>query len=644
MDVARLTACLLATASLLLPTSGPADTSTARTVARAAASEQVTITLTLTGLRPAEQAAVAMSTPGNRSHRRFLDITELRQQFGAPADRVTRVSRWARVAGLTVGALDATGTRLPVTGSTEEVEKAFGVTLGHSVRDGVRVRTTSALKIPPVIEGDVSAVAGLDQQVAHPLNRRPGTALQSPQGVCLTAPPTLGIVSAEHAELLNLGAARATCLARAVGAVPAAAGTQEGEFCSTYWGEWNNADVPQRYPAGRQSNQVCGYTGPQLRSLYGLTGAETGAGQTIVIVGAYDNASTLADANTTFAANGVPALPAADYQVRTYAPNGSVDGCDEDSWHLEQALDVQTVHTLAPAARIVYAAAGDCTQLEETLAAVIADTSLNATIVSASWGILTEPSDTTYLASMNALLARAAILGIGTYVASGDYGDTTTATGTAAAGVSFPASSPWATAVGGTTTAIGADLSPLWQTGWEDAANTRTGSTWTRLSPPFIGGAGGGASAHFDKPTWQATLPGNKRAVPDIAALADPYTGLFVGATIDGRYGAGPVGGTSLAAPIVASLAALAQARAGSGSDIGLLTPLLYDNATAGNATTSDVGHVAAGVWTPQLAGAPAGDYLVDADAGVESLQTSSGWDPATGLGTPGRTFLSDVA
>jgi subtilase family serine protease len=126
--------------------------------------------------------------------------------------------------------------------------------------------------------------------------------------------------------------------------------------------------------------------------------------------------------------------------------------------------------------------------------------------------------------------------------------------------------------------------------------------------------------------------------------LADPYTGFYVGYTLNGRYQAGPIGGTSLATPIIASLAAVAQAKAGGDSTIGLLAPVLYAKAAAGRTTTIDTKHVAAGIWTPGISATlPRADYLIDVDAGVQSLKTASGYDPVTGLGTPGRTFLTDI-
>ena len=638
--IARLSGVMLPT--VLLLAAPAASVSAAPDVGGSAtAGQPVTVTLTLTGARTesAVQAyATATATPGSVRYRKYLAIAQLRARFGAPPARVQRVIGWARAAGLSVAGLDATGTRLTVSGSSTAVEKAFAVTLSSRVRDGVRVGAASRLRVPPPLRADVSAVGGLSPQVAKPMIALAETPPPSAAS-CVSTNGRTGDGAVTSAKFTSAGAA--ACLAPAA----SAAAAEDGEYCAPYWAAWNTTTVPQKYPSGKQSNQLCGYTGPQLRALYGLTSADTGAGQTIVIVGAYNRASTLADANAAFAANGVAALPASRYQVKTYTSSTGASGCDESAWGLEQALDVQTVHTLAPAATIVYAAAADCTQLEETLAGVIADTSLAPTIVSNSWGIVTEPTDTAYLMAMNSLLARATIVGIGTYVASGDYGDTTTATGISTLAVAFPASSPWATAVGGTTSALGADNAVLWQTGWENAGNVLAAGSWSRLSPPFVGGAGGGRSARFDKPTWQSAVPGSKRAVPDVAALADPYTGFTVGTTpAGGQFTIGPVGGTSLATPIVASLAALAQARAGADSDIGLLTPLLYADATAGKTTTTDVQHVEAGIWTPALdAEHQDGDYLIDVDAGVESLSASAGYDTVTGLGTPGGSFLSDV-
>lgn len=569
----------------------------------------ITVTVTLTGADSAQAYAAAVSTPGHPDYRRTLNRAQLRSRFGAGERTVARVSTAARRAGFTVTGLDATGTRLTLVASAATVQAALGVTVHRATRHGAAVRTAAPTRAPWAA-GDVQAITGIVRYAARPLHTG-----RQPAGI----------------------AAR--------GRGPSAT-TAAAQACARYWGEVNNATVPQKYPPGRQSNQLCGYTGAQLRALYGLGTADTGAGQSIVIVGAYNDPNVLADANATFAVTGVTPLPASRYTVKTYA-SAAEPGveCDTDAWNLEQALDVQAAHAMAPAARIVYVPASDCTQLEETVAAVIADASLDATVVSNSWGIVGEPDDPGYLAATNSTLSRAAILGIGTYFASGDFGDNSDlpdAPGRAS--VVFPASSPWTTAVGGTTTAIGASNQTLFQTGWADAGNTLTDGQWRRLDPAFVGGAGGGTSTSFTKPTWQTTVPGTRRAVPDLAALADPFTGLAVGTSTGGQLHIGPIGGTSLATPIVASLIALAQARAGGDTTVGFLAPLLYANSAAGATTTADVRPVAAGIYTPQVrAQDPPGDYLVDVNATPQSLTTTPGYDRLTGVGAPGRSFLTDV-
>ncbi|MFG2042248.1 protease pro-enzyme activation domain-containing protein [Dactylosporangium sp. NPDC048998] len=562
-------------------------------------SAPVTLTLTLAAdPQTVSAAATEVSTPGSASFGRHLTRSQVRDRYGASAGQVDRVTRWATKAGFRVVGLDDTRSRLTITGTVRQARVAFGTQLRATTRDGVRVRAAaSTARIPTPVRADVRAVSGLSQQVARPLIARPA-------------------------------------------AVPNA----DGQYCSAYWAQYNKASVPQKYPSGRQSNVLCGYNGSQLRAMYGLGANDRGQGQTIVIVGAYINPTALADANTTFAKNGVPALPANRFVVKQYNLPGGASGCDRDSWYAEQALDVQTVHTLAPDARIVYAAAPDCTQLEETVAAVIADTSIDSTVISASWGIVGEPNDPAYLSATNTILARAALLGIGFYAGSGDYGDHSSLDGANGPTAMFPASSPWATAVGGTSTGLNASNQVVVQTGWESAANVLSGGTWKRLNPALAGGAGGGPSHFFDKPAWQANLPGSKRTLPDVSALADPYTGFYVGYTVGGQYRAGPIGGTSLATPIIASLTAVAQARTGGTTVVGLATPVLYAKAAAGRPIVTDVKHVDAGIWTPATAaGQPSGDYLLDLDAGVQSLKTGPGYDPVTGLGVPGPSYLTDL-
>jgi hypothetical protein len=108
-------------------------------------------------------------------------------------------------------------------------------------------------------------------------------------------------------------------------------------------------------------------------------------------------------------------------------------------------------------------------------------------------------------------------------------------------GVSFPAASQYVTAVGGTRLTRD-DSTPR---GW-------TETVWS--------GAGSGCSAYIAKPAWQHDLGCSRRTVADVAAVADPATGVAVYDSYGSSGGANwfVFGGTSVSAPIIAGVYAIA--------------------------------------------------------------------------------------
>jgi subtilase family serine protease len=183
------------------------------------------------------------------------------------------------------------------------------------------------------------------------------------------------------------------------------------------------------------------------------------------------------------------------------------------------------------------------------------------------------------------------------------------------------------------------------------------------LSPAAPGnwvyGAGGGVSQIFAEPSYQQgvvpssvfTAQGRTgRAVPDVAALADPNAGYLIGETQtfpDGtaKYSEYRIGGTSLASPIFAGIMALANQAAG--HPLGFANPLLYS--LAGSSSFRDVVNPASTVAVVRV------DFnnSVDATGGTTtslrtanqtlSLATTPGWDDVTGVGTPTGALLSAV-
>ena len=173
-------------------------------------------------------------------------------------------------------------------------------------------------------------------------------------------------------------------------------------------------------------------------------------------------------------------------------------------------------------------------------------------------------------------------------------------------GVDAIASIPEITSVGGTTLSTDASGGYLAEQGWYDV--------------PLTQGSAGGASVLFGKPSWQVTGSGGaskaRRMVPDVAAVADPFTGVkFV---FGGQVAVG--GGTSQAAPIWAGLAALInQLFAEQGAPpLGDLNPTLYA--------------VAKGSAAPAFR---------DIQLGGNAITVPHpGYDMVTGLGSPNVTNL----
>jgi kumamolisin len=132
---------------------------------------------------------------------------------------------------------------------------------------------------------------------------------------------------------------------------------------------------------------------------------------------------------------------------------------------------------------------------------------------------------------------------------------------------------------------------------------------------PLSQGTGGGVSSLFDRPDWQrAVLPDKdpgRRLTPDVAAVADPFTGVRI--VFDQRQLVG--GGTSQSAPIWAGLAAVMTQflLANGGHAIGDLNPLLY--------------RIAEGAPLPGFRDVTLGGNAVD--------DAAPGYDLVTGLGTP---------
>jgi kumamolisin len=281
----------------------------------------------------------------------------------------------------------------------------------------------------------------------------------------------------------------------------------------------------------------------------------------------------------------------------------------------EVMLDVDVAGALAGGAKVaVYFSTFDEKGLVDILSAVINDSANDPSVLSVSWGWdENQPFNTGILWSpaaidhVNHSLLAAAQLGITVCVSTGDDGSEAQVKD-GHAHVNFPATSPYVLAVGGTTLharkAADGNLS-VTEVVWNDGPGS---------------GTGGGVSDITALPSWQeGKVPrsinaGNfaGRAIPDVAANADPNTGYLV--MSGGQLGI--VGGTSAAAPLWASL--VTRINALLGARAGNFNALLYNKMGP------------AGVLRDITSGNNDTDGLLDG-----AFQAGSGWDACTGWGVP---------
>jgi subtilase family serine protease len=565
------------------------------------------------GIDALKSAAEAIATPGSATYQQFLTPQQYQARFGPTAATATQVEAWLRSAGLKVTDVEASNRYVEVAGSVAAAEQAFGSQIERYSHDGQTVQAPSSdVTVPASLAGTVLTVTGLDT-----------TAHKTTPASAPADPPPAGFRNARPCSLYY------------------------GQLAATY-----QADYKTKLPKFQGQTlpyAPCGYTGPQFRAAYEGNTPLDGTGVTVAITDAYASPTIVSDI-TTYAANHGDGSYGKKRQF-TQAPVGSfrnqADCGGASGWYSEETLDVEAVHAMAPGANIRYYPARSCydTDLLGALTKVVDEN--RAQLVTNSWGEVEEGETADTVAAYEQVFLQGAMQGISFMFSSGDNGDELASSGLKQA--DYPTSDPYVTSVGGTSTAIGASGALSWETGWGTVKYSLSANgKWTPVG--YLYGAGGGASALFNQPSYQAGVaPGPYRQVPDVAMDADPNTGMLIGITqtfpTGVAYGEYRIGGTSLASPLFAGMTALSLQHAGHG--VGLLNPTIYHNAKSG--TFTDV------KGTPKDAGDVRVDYAngLDASAGLlysvrtfnqdSSLSTGPGWDNVTGIGSPNAGWLTAI-
>jgi subtilase family serine protease len=599
-------------------------TGQARAVGAVAGSARLAIQVWLRPghLAAAQAYATAVSTPGSTLFHHYLSPDAYTARFGASRAAAGAVQSWLRGQGFTGIQPDAERNYVRATGSVAAIDAAFRTQLeNYRSSAGVnagryQLRANSrAVAIPRSLSRYVIGVTGLDNAAPRlPLMRQPlqqsGTAGQP------TAP------------------------------------------CSHYYGQHQIPGLPAAFGRTSFPTQICGYQPGQMRGAYGVNMTNDGRGQTVSLVElglTPDMFLTLKD----YAKAGHFLAPSS----RRYAELSLGKNTCGDPFFVEEQLDVETSYDMAPGANQLVVGGDSCNNgdfglqgLFDADIVTIDGTPGNhhhplATISSNSWGPGNDTQPAILTNIMHAYLVRAAAQGVGMYFASGD-----------SSGVETP-DDPFTILVGGTSLGIGKDNQRLFETGWSTGFSINRHGTW--LLAGEDGATSGGPSLIWAQPGYQrgvvpralATAPGNRpglvRSEPDIALDADLYTGFATGLlkfpkNKPPKFIEIPVGGTSMASPLLAGI--VADAQQGQHTAYGFTDPVLYRL----NGTPALHDMLPSTSRTPGLFRGEACNVafcrrpsLITFDDqnpnmfGYTGQVTRNGYDNMTGIGTPrGQAFI----
>jgi subtilase family serine protease len=621
--------------------------------------QTLTITLKLRDEAGFDKVVEDLYNPSSPNYQHWLTSKDL-EKYAPTAAQYESVKQELTKQGLTVVSEDAQHFSIRVHGTTGTVESAFQTELHNFSHNGkvFQARTRDA-KLTGAAGDLVDSVVGLERHQIRPLLS------------IASNPKTHKPLFKKQITNASIG----STLLSEISDVPLSA-----PALSVY--KTPGASLPLGVFYGNVYDKnpalTVSYTPADLQKHYGLTSlikqGYDGTGQTIALVEAYGYAAAESDANLAAKTFGLPPFTSLNFsQIYPEGKPINAGAADLTGWTGEIALDIQSAHAIAPGAKILVVASAGQDNEDQIASLQYIITHKLANTVSSSWEnddeIIAGPAEEN---AFNSVLKRGAAAGISFQFSSGDDGDLGLGTPVGAVGV--PSNSPYATAVGGTSILNNIAGKGDVVTGWGNNLVFLNGDG--PLDPPegfYFGGAGGGESAFFAKPSWQKSLPGTGRQVPDVSALADPFTGFPIIFTSSGStFIEAGVGGTSLASPIFTAIWAIADqyngkplghagqivAKLKAGQILDVLptndletadvTGTIYDS---NGATFYSADSLFAGLlydqkqFTSALWNEDSEDALALSFGTDSSLTVTTGWDNVTGYGEPnGLPFIQGVS
>jgi len=513
----------------------------------------------------------AVSTPGNSLYHHYLAKGQFASVFGPTRATIAQVSQALKTAGLTPGKVSSDGLSIPVSATAAQASHAFDTGFRNvRLKDGTTdYQNTSAPALPANVAASVTGIVGLS---------------------------SINTITSHHSAVRHVNTSTSGSAAR-LGSHVVTSHAYTPALCSDFTGL--GTDGTDYYSPGK------------LAGAYGMTSSATaGAGQTVAVLELenVDPASIAAYQSCVGTNTSVSHVYVDTTATAGAAAGSSVNG---EPVGVESALDIEDLIGLVPGADIIdyqgvdFTSATDQDVLDVYQRMVTDD---QAQVLSTSWGECEGYETSATASAENTVFAEAAAQGQSVVAASGDSGSSDCDPASDASYVDDPASQPYVTGVGGTTMTTASD-------------GTTTQTAWT--------GSGGGVSSFWGPVVYQGGIATTtKRAVPDVSALADPYTGYplyYLDDTVSASPQPDIIGGTSGAAPTWA--AAIVQANAGTACQtngrVGFLNDALYKAARSSYPT--DFSDVTSGNNSAYAAGYTA----------------VAGYDEVTGLGSPKEAGLA---
>ena len=453
----------------LIKNNTPPFVRTAHKIGPAGPSDTIEITVWLNVHNRQQLNAVAddLYDPSSPHYRAWLKFSQIAADYAPTAEEAKTVVEFLSAHKLSIVLADPHNFFVKARGTVAQVSATFRVELSNFEVKGKVIRANTS---DPYIEGAAAPLVHLVSGLSNQQSEIAPVEKYSPSSTSSSSVKSL------------------------------AAGSSPSNFFSSncfHAPITENVTTEGQLPAATYSGNLydstniggCGYTPPEIQTAYNLSAlykaGYNGKGQTVVIFEICNTDTIRSDANAFSAQFGLPALTSANFSVIEYPVPAPCDLPD-----IEEELDVEWVHAIAPGANIVVLVTPnietDAGFAQDVDVAILYATANHlGNVISMSYGtpeFVIAPAD---LDQTNLIIELAAASGISVDISSGDSGDYTDALPGITPAVSYPASSQYATAVGGTTLALNGSNAIKWQAGW--GTNTNLLDDQGLVSDPPVG-------------------------------------------------------------------------------------------------------------------------------------------------------------